>query len=522
MWALVLGSAAIYMPLSGGSDDRKSHQKRMELLTEILGIVQKQSMEPPTPKQVTYATIQGMLHTLDPHSNYMDEKEFRQLRENQRGVFFGIGSVIQQHIDGIVVINTVRGGPSEKVGIKAGDYIREIEGKSTDGWTTSQAVQRLHGEKGTVVEVGVQRQGFPDLIRFSITRAEITSNSVEYAFMLTPTTGWITVRDFVETTSEEFEKAIHTLKGQGMKELILDLRNNPGGLVDAAVGICRQLLGSDEVIVSQRGRDGVLVSETRTPKNGTPIPFPLVVLVNRNSASASEIVAGAVQDQDRGLVIGQTSWGKGLVQVVLTIGRSRGLTLTTARYYTPSGRCIQRDYKNGLDDYLAPEDEKSPEPKGPEYKTFLGRSVYGGGGITPDYTVEIPKSSTFFMNLRYMHSPFLKFAVAEKTRGAIQPQQVPDDALMARFHTWMQEQKPPIPVTDEEWKDPQNQAEMRTQLGIEMQNVAYGVEAGSRFQSERDPQVKMALEKFQEAAALLAKRLQAQQAKAAEKSGGKK
>jgi len=484
-----------------------------------MGVVQKESVEPPTSKQITHAAIQGMLHTLDPHSNYMDESEFRYMRDEQRGTFFGIGSIIQQQPDGIVVISTVRGGPSEKVGIRPGDYIREIDGKNTDGWTSTQAVQKLRGDKGTVVEVAIQRAGQPELLRISLTRAEIPSNSVYYSFMLTPTTGFINVKDFGETTSDEFEKAVASLKKQGMKELILDLRDNPGGIVDAAVGICRQLLGPDEIIVSQRGRDGVLVSETRTPKGAALDPFPLTVLINRGSASASEIVAGAIQDHDRGLVIGQTSWGKGLVQVVLSIGRVRGLALTTARYYTPTGRCIQRDYQHGLDDYLLPEDSKDAEPKGVEFKTFLGRKVYGGGGITPDYTVETAKLTNFVATLRFRYWPFFKFAVAEKETQGIKANQVPDDALMARFRAWAKDQK--IPITDAEWNDPQNQVEMRDQIAFELQNVAFGVEAGRRYICGKDPQVQKALEVFGEAEQLIKKKALAKKAQAQETQAAK-
>ena len=519
MWTVVLGTAVIYAPLAGRTGDERAKQRRLEVLTEVMGVVQKESVEPPTSKQITHAAIQGMLHTLDPHSNYMDESEFRYMRDEQRGTFFGIGSIIQQQPDGIVVISTVRGGPSEKVGIRPGDYIREIDGKNTDGWTSTQAVQKLRGDKGTVVEVAIQRAGQPELLRISLTRAEIPSNSVYYSFMLTPTTGFINVKDFGETTSDEFEKAVASLKKQGMKELILDLRDNPGGIVDAAVGICRQLLGPDEIIVSQRGRDGVLVSETRTPKGAALDPFPLTVLINRGSASASEIVAGAIQDHDRGLVIGQTSWGKGLVQVVLSIGRVRGLALTTARYYTPTGRCIQRDYQHGLDDYLLPEDSKDAEPKGVEFKTFLGRKVYGGGGITPDYTVETAKLTNFVATLRFRYWPFFKFAVAEKETQGIKANQVPDDALMARFRAWAKDQK--IPISDAEWNDPQNQAEMRDQIAFELQNVAFGVEAGRRYICGKDPQVQKALEVFGEAEQLIKKKALAKKAQAQETQAAK-
>ena len=504
---VIAATAGVYAPLAGRTGDDRAAQKSMDTLTEIMGLVEKQSVDPPTAKQIAHASISAMLHTLDPHSYYMDETEFRAFRDEQRGSFFGIGSIIVQQADGIVIVSTVRGGPSEKVGLRAGDIIREIDGKSTENWTSNAAVQKLRGEKGTVVEVAVQRMGFPGLIRFSITRSEIPSNSVYYQFMLNPTTGWITIKDFGETTAEEFEKAVRNLKGQGMQALILDLRYNGGGMLDAALGICRQLLGPNELIVTQRGREGKDVVETRTPKGSTIDPFPMVVLINRGSASASEIVTGAMQDHDRALVVGQTSWGKGLVQAVYTVNRARGVALTMARYYTPSGRCIQRDYMHNIDDYLLPdEDAKEPaQPQGPQYKTDLGRVVYGSGGITPDYWADGGKLTTFVGNLRFRNSAFFKFAVLEKDKFGVKPQQDVSDATMARFKVWMAEQK--IECSEADWNDPHNQADMRDQLGIELQNVAYGVEAGFRFTCARDPQVRKALEVMPEAEKMLRKKM---------------
>jgi carboxyl-terminal processing protease len=508
IWMLTLGTTLVYAPLAGRTGDERARQRSLDTLSEVMGVLQKEAVEPPTPKQITHASIQGMLHTLDPHSNYMDETEFRMLREDQRGSFFGIGSIIQQQPDGIVVVSTVRGGPSEKSGIRPGDYIREIDGKITEGWTSTQAVQKLRGDKGTVVEVAIQRVGVSDLVRFSLTRAEIPSNSVQFAFMLTPTTGFIAVKDFGETTSEEFERAVRNLKTQGMKELVLDLRRNGGGILDAALGICRQILGPDELIVSQKGRDGRPMGETKTPKGASIDPYPMVVLIDRGSASASEIVSGAIQDHDRGLVVGQTSWGKGLVQSVMSIGRSRGLALTTARYYTPSGRCIQRDYQHGLDDYYLPDDDKDAEavsPKGPEYKTDLGRTVFGGGGITPDYPVAQDRISSFAVNLRGRHAAFFKFAVLEKEKFGVKPQQEADDAVMGRFKDFLKDQK--VTFTDAEWSEAQNQTDMRFQVAYEMQNLAFGPEAGFRFLCNRDAQVKKALQVFPEADKLLKKKL---------------
>jgi carboxyl-terminal processing protease len=502
MWMMMAATVVVAGPLLARASGETARQRSLDTLTEIMDLVQKDTPEPPTPRQLTHATIQGMLHTLDPHSNYMDESEFKMLREEQKGSFFGIGAIIQQHDEGIAIISPMKGGPAERVGVRSGDIIKEIDGTSTEGMSSNAALQKLRGEKGTPVELAVQRGGLAELLHFSITRAEVPTNSVYYSFMLNPTTGFILIKDFGETTSEEFEKAVATLKQQGMKQLILDLRGDGGGVLDAAIGICRQLLGPDQLIVSQKGRDGREENQTRTSKGSQLDPFPLVILINRGTASASEIVTGAVQDHDRGLVVGQTSWGKGLVQSVLTINRSRGLTLTTARYYTPSGRNIQRDYSHGLDDYYNPDDEKDPRPQGPAFKTDLGRTVYGGGGINPDYALPALRYNEFMVDLRFRHQAFFRYAVREKELFGIKPGQHADETLMKRFRTWAQEQK--LVISDKDWEA--NLGAIQEQLSIEMQNVAFGVEAGFKIQCEKDPAILKALEVMPEAEALLQKK----------------
>ncbi len=502
MWMVMAATVAVAGPLLARSGAEGARQRSLETLTEVMDLVQKQSPEPPNPRQITHATIQGMLHTLDPHSNYMDESEFRLLREEQKGSFFGIGAIIQQHDQGIAIISPMKGGPAERMGIRSGDIIKEIDGTNTEGMTSNAALQKLRGEKGALVELAIQRSGIAGLLHFSIPRAEVPTNSVYYSFMLAPTTGLILIKDFGETTSDEFERAVAALKKQGMKQLILDLRGNGGGVLDAAIGICRQLLGPDQLIVSQKGRDGRDENQTRTSKGVQLDPFPLVILINRGSASASEIVTGAVQDHDRGLVVGQTSWGKGLVQSVLPINRSRGLALTTARYYTPSGRSIQRDYTHGLDDYYNPEDEKDPKTEGPAFKTDLGRTVYGGGGINPDYALPLIRLNEFMINLRFRQSAFFRYAVQEKERFGIRPGEYADETVMARFRAWALEQK--LTISDKEWAD--DLEAMREQLSIEMQNVAFGVEAGFKLQCVKDPVILKALEVMPEAEALLRKK----------------
>jgi len=508
LWIIIMGAVAVYAPLVGGSQDEKARKRGLETLTEVMDIIQKQSIAPPTPKQVAYASIQGMLQTLDPHSSFMDELEFRNMRDDQKGAYFGIGAIIQGQPDGYVaIVNIIAGGPAERAGLRAGDVFREIDGKTTEGQNSNQVMRRLRGEKGTTVTLTMQRPGAEQLIDLSIVRAEIPNNSVYYSFMLTDDIGFIKIRDFGETTSDDFGKAIASLKKKGMKALILDLRDNPGGSLDAAIGISKQLLGPNELILTQKGREGrePVFFRTDTDDKLSANSFPLAVLINRRSASASEIVAGAIQDHDRGLLVGETSWGKGLVQVVVPINRTRGLGLTIARYHTPSGRCIQRDYQHGLDDYyiLDAEDSDQAETTGPEYRTDLGRTVYGGGGIRPDYSV-VRKEQVIANRLRNVLGAYFKFVVAEKDRLTSKPGQAADAATMVRFREWLGGQD--INISDEDWKAAEK--DINANLTIEMQSLLYGTEAGFKYESlATDAQVQKAIEILPEAESLYNKRL---------------
>ncbi len=502
IWITAIGTAAVYAPLAGFHHDERAKQRNLDALAEVLTLVQKHAVEPPTPRQSAHAAIQGMLHTLDPHSNFFSEDDYKRMREDQQGSFFGIGATISQRPDGVVVMGLVRGGPAEKVGLAPGDYFKEVDGKSTEGWNSSQVVQKLRGEKGSVVEVAVQRVGTEKLLHFSLTRAEVPSETVSYKFMFTTEVGLINIKEFGEQTGQEFQKALEALKAKGMKSLILDLRHNPGGVMEAAVNICRQLLGPDELIVSQKGRGGRDPYEYRTHKDRELDAFPIIVLIDRNSASASEIVAGAVQDQDRGLVIGTTSWGKGLVQQAYQIGRTRGLHLTTARYYTPSGRCIQRDYQHGLDDYYLVDDQakETEKPKGKVFKTSLGREVFEAGGITPDERVSAELLSTAVSRV-YRDGLFFRFALIEKAKDGIVQGEPISEGQMERFRAFLKEQN--FPGIEELWKDAKNQRDMRDYISYELQALIHGSEAGFRYLCERDPQVKKAIELLPTAEAIL-------------------
>lgn len=355
-------------------------------------------------EKATQAAIQGMLYTLDPHSLYFPPAEFKKLKEDQASSFYGIGVQILRHDDGVYVQSVVENTPASRAGLRYGDRIVEVDSKDAREWSSDEVSRNVRGERGKEVQIKVERAGQQAGSNFRIVRDAVPLPSIGNAFMIAPATGYIAlVRGFQHTTQEELRDAIADLKKDGMRQLVLDLRNNPGGLLDQAIDVSSEFLPRDKVVVSVKGRSEYTKPAVYKSTGSDPEDLPLVVMINRNSASASEIVAGAVQDHGRGLVVGETSFGKGLVQHVFQLPFTTGLTLTTARYYTPYGRSLQRDYSSGsLYDYYVRHDEsgepqviqpgqpspvESSEPRAsnaPAFRTAAGRVFYGGGGITPD------------------------------------------------------------------------------------------------------------------------------------------
>jgi carboxyl-terminal processing protease len=362
-------------------------------------------------EKATQAAIQGMLSTLDPHSMYFPYTEFKKLKEDQDSRFYGIGVTIVQHRDGVYVQSAVEGTPAGKLGLRYGDRILEVDGQDARDWTSEQVSKKVRGGRGEPVKVRVERAGSEAPLDFTIIRDSVPLPSIRNAYMLRPGTGYVGLTGgFQSTSDEELREALDKLKAQGMRQVILDLRGNPGGLLNQAIDVASEFLPRGQVVVSVKGRteysDPIVYKST----GSDPEDVPLVVLINRGTASASEIVAGAIQDHGRGLIVGETSFGKGLVQHVFLLPFNTGLTLTTARYYTPYGRSLQRDYSSGsLYDYYTRHDDNdasansSPSPgasatatpvasaslsprapSGPAVKTAAGRVFYGGGGITPD------------------------------------------------------------------------------------------------------------------------------------------
>ncbi len=373
-----------------------------------------------------------MLRTLDPHSNFFEQKDYQTMQERQKGQYYGLGITVQSIDGNITVVSPFEGTPAHRLGIRAGDVISKIEGEDARGMSIDDAVKRLRGPKGTPVQVTIVRQGYEEPLEFTVIRDAIPLHAVPYAFMVAPKVGYVRLQDFNETTAcrpgegegceRELEKALGELKRAGATAFILDIRDNPGGLLDQAFAVSNLFLKKGQLVVYTRGRtrrdESNYVTEEESPWSNVP----LVVLTSRHSASASEIVAGALQDHDRALIVGETTFGKGLVQTIMPLRNVRGyaLALTTARYYTPSGRSIQRDYAStALEEYYAPRDRKPCDQGSTEMKlTDSGRKVYGGDGITPDYCVE-PETPTKFVS--YLHRPPGLHRLRARLRGRGRP-----------------------------------------------------------------------------------------------------
>src|SRR3989441_12368282 len=311
------------------------------------------------------------------------------MREDQRGKYYGVGMIVAPRENHTVVMAPYAGAPAYNAGIRPGDVIVKVDEKSTDGLSTTEVADMLKGPKGTVVKITVSREGYAEQLVFTVVRDEIPRHSVDIAFMLKPGVGYIRLSGFNETTDREIGDALRQLNASSLDGLVLDMRGNPGGLLNEAVAVGDMFLDKNQLIVSHHGRSS---PERRyyAVRGNQGVTVPLVILVNNNSASATEIVSGAVQDHDRGLIVGETTFGKGLVQTVTPLSENTGLALTTARYYTPSGRLIQRDYKT-ISLYEYHYERKVPEHPTEIKLTDSGRQVTGGGGITPDIVVDSPK-----------------------------------------------------------------------------------------------------------------------------------
>ena len=378
---------------------------RENKINEVINYVKNNYVDTVNKKQLEEKAITGMLQSLDPHSVYISASEFHEATDPLLGSFEGIGVQFLIERDTITVVNCVSGGPSEKLGIKAGDRIVKIGGKKVAGIkiTNNEVLRKLKGKKGTKVTISVFRRGIKDLLDYTITRDVIPTYSLDVSYMVDPGIGFIRLNNFSATTSDEVAKALKDLSSRGMKKIILDLRGNGGGFLEAAINVADQFLPDGKLIVYTQGVHHPKEVAYSTP-GGLFETGDLVVLIDEWSASASEILAGAIQDNDRGTIIGRRSFGKGLVQEEMDFKDGSAARVTVARYYTPTGRCIQKPYKNGVEDYYNDYYHRflSGEMDNPDsihfadslkFKTPKGKIVYGGGGIMPDIYVPVDKDT---------------------------------------------------------------------------------------------------------------------------------
>jgi carboxyl-terminal processing protease len=395
-------NAPVILKMPGAASENQSK------INEIINYIKEEYVDSVNVKELEEKTIQYLLQELDPHSYYIPAKDLQSMNEPIEGEFEGIGIEFRIINDTVVVINPIGGGPSEKVGIMPGDRIVSVNDSiiAGTGITNRDIMQLLRGEKGTEVKVGIKRNGSDEILSFHIVRDKIPINSVEAAYMIDDETGYIKLSRFSRTSHEEFVKAAEQLLEQGMKKLIFDLTGNGGGLLEAAVDIADEFLPDKTLIVYTEGKARPKRSYYATSR-GILEDIPVAVLIDEGSASASEIVAGAIQDNDRGIIIGRRSFGKGLVQEPSTWPDGSAIRLTIARYYTPTGRSIQRPYDKGVEKYhedyynrlnsgelITPDSVHFPDSL--KYTTPKGKTVYGGGGIMPDIFVPIDTAHRSF------------------------------------------------------------------------------------------------------------------------------
>lgn len=516
---LIVAASAMYLG-AGTSSPTSPSTKALSTYAEILSLIQERHAPLADDKKVIYAGIHGMLHTLDPHTNFLDDESYREMREEQRGSFFGLGIVISKRgrYQPLRVVSPIADTPAARMGVRAGDTITHIRDTraavdiETIGLTIQEAVKYLRGPQGTDVEITIDRPGLEEPLVFTVVRDAVRTPAVYQAFMVAPGTGYVQITNFTETTSAELDRALESLRGQGAKRLVLNLQGNPGGLLEEAIGVSSRFLQPGELVVYTEGRLPNSRTDYPALKEVQRVDWPVVVMIDRGAASASEIVSGALQDHDRGIVVGETSFGKGLVQSVYPLSENAGLALTTQKYYTPSGRCIQRPYENEEEYYFElsqRDDVPEPAQTAATYTTDVGRKVFGGGGITPDIAVKIAKPGDAVVQLARV-SAFTRFVSPlkddQRARYASDKQ-----ALMNDFVLFCAKQVPE--AKPEEIR--KSGDEVQLQLEAELALATGGMTARDRVLLMKNPVLIKALESFGEVEKLLAKRQQARKVPAA-------
>jgi len=514
----IVGGLFGKLPFRSSAGTAVTAEKIESDYSEAIGVIDGNYAGTVDHEKVSDRSIQGMLWTLDPHSSFFTRDEFRKLNEEQASQFYGIGVSILQHTGGVYVQSVIANTPAEKAGLRYGDRILSVDGKDAREWTVPEVSKNVRGEKGTAVDLTIERPGANSTINYEITRGGVPLPSVRNYFMLPNGTGYVGLTGgFQETTSEELDTAIAELKKQGMKNLVLDLRGNPGGLLPQAIEVASRFIPGGQTIVSVKGRSRYATSQDLKATEGKTQDIPLVVMINSGSASASEIVAGAIQDYGRGLIVGTNSFGKGLVQRIFPLSYGTGLTLTTARYYTPFGRSLQRDYSNGsiYDYYTHGEDldgteEAGPKPTGSPVATANGRVLYGGLGIEPDVALAPVKFSPLRSRINEAAFFFVRQLAAGRISGlesfkvdrqsfkvTLQAGDLPvTDKIFDAFSTFVATNKD-LGITPENVSSQADYA--KTRLREELATANFSNEAGVQVLLENDPQILKALDAMADA-----------------------
>lgn len=513
------------IPVSFSADSNSTTGSIEANYSEALKIIDENYSGKIDHEKILEDSVQGMLWTLDPHSSFFSRDEFRKLNEDQSSQFYGIGVSILQHRDGVYVQSIVPNTPADKAGLRYGDRFVEVDGKDAKDWTSAELSKNVRGERGTTVKVEIERVGADKPLEFEIQRGGVPLPSIRNSFMLPNNVGYVGFTGgFQDTSAEELDEAVATLKKQGMKSLILDLRGNPGGVLGQAIEVVSRFIPKGKTVVSVKGRTNYVQAQNLLTVGGDYGDLPLVVMINGGSASASEIVSGAIQDYDRGIIVGSDSFGKGLVQRVYPLPYGAGLTLTTARYYTPFGRSLQRDYSNGsIYDYYTHQAEggsdaenavAAPKPAGSPVTAANGRVLYGGRGIEPD--VKTPAltfsplrgrlgEATFFFVRQLVAGKIANFENFKVDKQNFDPAIQPNDfqvgdKLLEAFKSFAAADKK-FGLTAANIGSEADYAKMR--IRDELATANYSNEAGIQVLLEKDPQILKAIDVMPDAKKLL-------------------
>jgi carboxyl-terminal processing protease len=495
---MLLGGLLVTVEAEPGSKEEDAQSLR--LFNNVLVLVEANYASRIDSERAVYGAIDGMLRTLDPHSKFLEPRAFKSLREDQTGSYAGLGIQVQSLFGKVTIVSRpFPGSPAEKADLRVGDMITHVDGKSTLGLAVEDVVGKLRGVAGTQVRVTISRPGVEQPFELDIIRQNLKKYTINFSYMVRPNVGYIKIDSFAETTGKELQEALKKMDPTKLEGLVLDLRGNPGGLLQEAIRVGEAFLQQEELILKTGGQTKDSVQDFRAKARNRDPKYPLVVLVDQNSASASEIVSGAIQDHDRGLIVGETTFGKGLVQSVYTlrnVAGDSGLLLTTQKWYTPSGRLIQRDYSQiSQFDYYNHRDNPNDAKKRQVYYSDNGRIVYGGGGITPDVIVERPQPNPFQTSLL---ENFVFFSFADeffKTNPSIGSSFQVSAAMVEDFKKHLKNRQ--IPFADKDVQDNLDFIKMRIRHEIFYKRL--GNAEAQKVLDEGDVQLQRALELLPEA-----------------------